>query len=415
LFVLAACQPGGDANTGHTIPAATAASLQQALADAASSHKLVVVDFFTTWCGPCKRLERETWGNAEVRKWFDGHALLVKLDAEKEAATAERFHVEAYPTIVFLAPDGTEKDRLVGFREPAKFLEEVAQISVGKTSLQRANDKFAGHENDPMERGQFAKELARQGKYAEALEHYLWCFDHGAQTNPAYGGVRVSFLVSDIAELAKKYEPARQALEERRAAALKKLENGDGGNDEAMDLASIDRVLEQQQRTLADYDRLRAGGRLDKTAESWLRHSLVELLAEQRRYGEVLQSCGNKTDKAVRAKLSIAQRGESLGLGDAKEAGLPDLRDMQRDSTVEGCADYYEAELGAGAPEKADAIAATLIEFHPKATTYSTLITRAVRAEKPDSARALFAQAREKLEGKELDGVLGAALKIPLK
>src|SRR5690606_19501441 len=69
------------------------------------------------------------------------------------------------------------------------------------------NDANAGS-IDPMERKELGKEAMKAGRYAEALEHYLWCFDEGEQS-PGFGGVRLSFLLGDLKELGEVYPPAR--------------------------------------------------------------------------------------------------------------------------------------------------------------------------------------------------------------
>jgi hypothetical protein len=61
-------------------------------------------------------------------------------------------------------------------------------------------------------------DLIREGKKAEALEYYLWCYDEGMKGKPGFGGVRTSFLLLDMQKLAQDYEPARAAMEERRLA-----------------------------------------------------------------------------------------------------------------------------------------------------------------------------------------------------
>src|SRR5580765_4969291 len=77
----------------------------QALAAAKKDGKVVMIDFFTTWCGPCKRLDKVTWADADVQKWLGEKTVALKIDAEKEAKLADRFDVHAYPTIVFVKAD----------------------------------------------------------------------------------------------------------------------------------------------------------------------------------------------------------------------------------------------------------------------------------------------------------------------
>ena len=95
-----------------------------ALEEAGTEGKLVLIDFFTTWCGPCKMLDQMTWPDPRVIDLLGTKTVPLKIDAEKEAELAKRYKVDAYPTVLFLKPDGTEVDRLIGYRDPAKFIEE---------------------------------------------------------------------------------------------------------------------------------------------------------------------------------------------------------------------------------------------------------------------------------------------------
>src|ERR1043165_4916001 len=201
----------------------------QALAAAKKDGKVVMIDFFTTWCVPCKQLDKTTWPDPEVQKWVGEKTVALKMDAEKELELAKKYNITGYPTILFLKPDGQELGRITAYRKPAEFLSEANDTLAGKDSVARAKEKLAGHENDPSMRQQHAQALAETGKYEEALAEYLWCFDHGNEaTNGAYTGVRLSFLLGAIARLGKQYPPAIQALESRRAKADAALRCGTG-------------------------------------------------------------------------------------------------------------------------------------------------------------------------------------------
>ena len=209
----------------------------QALAAAKKDGKVVMIDFFTTWCVPCKQLDKTTWPDPEVQKWVGEKTVALKMDAEKEVELAKKYNITGYPTILFLKPDGQELGRITAYRKPAEFLSEANDTLAGKDSVARAKEKLAGHENDPSMRQQHAQALAETGKYEEALAEYLWCFDHGNEaTNGAYTGVRLSFLLGAIARLGKQYPPAIQALEARRDKAEAALLSGKGTRDDASEL-----------------------------------------------------------------------------------------------------------------------------------------------------------------------------------
>ncbi|GIV23686.1 MAG: thioredoxin family protein [Bacteroidia bacterium] len=92
--------------------------------EARQKNKLIFVDFYATWCGPCKMLERYTFTNPEVGAYAAKYYLSYRIDAEKGEGVrlANQFRVRAYPTIVFLDPQGVEIGRQVGYVDAPTFL-----------------------------------------------------------------------------------------------------------------------------------------------------------------------------------------------------------------------------------------------------------------------------------------------------
>jgi thiol-disulfide isomerase/thioredoxin len=72
---------------------------EAACKQAAKENKLVLIDFYTTWCGPCKLLDKTTWTDQEVIKHVSDKAVALRIDAEKETRLASRYKIDAYPTI----------------------------------------------------------------------------------------------------------------------------------------------------------------------------------------------------------------------------------------------------------------------------------------------------------------------------
>jgi thioredoxin 1 len=75
------------------------------------SDKPVLVDFFATWCGPCKMAAPVI---DELADQYDGKAVVVKVDVDENQATASAYGVMSIPTMV-LFKDGKEVERKVGF------------------------------------------------------------------------------------------------------------------------------------------------------------------------------------------------------------------------------------------------------------------------------------------------------------
>ncbi len=74
------------------------------------NNKVVLIDFWAGWCGPCRALAPTI---SELAREQAGKVLVGKLDVDENPATAERFQVFSIPTMVIFK-DGKEADRLVG-------------------------------------------------------------------------------------------------------------------------------------------------------------------------------------------------------------------------------------------------------------------------------------------------------------
>ena len=82
-------------------------SLEEALEQAKAQDKLVFIDFYTEWCGPCKRLAAGPFKEQANGDFFNQHFISLKLDAEKEGRkAASRYQVRSYPTLLFVNGDG---------------------------------------------------------------------------------------------------------------------------------------------------------------------------------------------------------------------------------------------------------------------------------------------------------------------
>jgi len=97
---------------------------EDAMSAAAATKKIVMVDFMADWCGPCKMMDKEVFQSAAFKDAVKG-MLLSKVDVDNEKATAQKYGIEAMPTVKFLKPDGTVLHEFVGYGGPAQVLAEI--------------------------------------------------------------------------------------------------------------------------------------------------------------------------------------------------------------------------------------------------------------------------------------------------
>ena len=80
---------------------------KEAIAAAKAEKKQVFIDFYTSWCGPCKMMMKNVFPLKEVGDYLNAKFVCVKIDAEKGEGPelAKRYKVKAYPTFVAIDPD----------------------------------------------------------------------------------------------------------------------------------------------------------------------------------------------------------------------------------------------------------------------------------------------------------------------
>jgi len=97
----------------------------EAQALAKEEGKLIFMDAYATWCGPCKWMAANTFTDAEVAAFFNENFINLKMDMEKgEGPTlARKYKVRAYPTLYFFNADGTVAKQALGAKRPDGLLE----------------------------------------------------------------------------------------------------------------------------------------------------------------------------------------------------------------------------------------------------------------------------------------------------
>lgn len=92
-------------------------SWADALKQAAKEKKLVFVDFYTTWCGPCKMLKKNTFPDKDLGTYFNANFVNLTIDAEKGegVALAEKYQVRGYPALIVVDKEGNLVHQTLGY------------------------------------------------------------------------------------------------------------------------------------------------------------------------------------------------------------------------------------------------------------------------------------------------------------
>jgi thiol:disulfide interchange protein len=99
-------------------------SFEEALEDAETNKRPLMVDFGAEWCGWCKKMDEITFADKDVIRLSKKFTSL-KLDWEKDKEIFEMYGIEGFPTFIFMDSKGKEIHRVRGFKNPQLFIEEM--------------------------------------------------------------------------------------------------------------------------------------------------------------------------------------------------------------------------------------------------------------------------------------------------
>lgn len=107
-------------------------SWNDALASSDKKDKLIFLDAYAAWCGPCKLMAKNTFTEEAVGSFFNENFINVKMDMEKNAdgpRLSRKFQLTAYPSLYFIDKNEKVVHFALGYHKPNQL------IAVGKDAL----------------------------------------------------------------------------------------------------------------------------------------------------------------------------------------------------------------------------------------------------------------------------------------
>ena len=255
-----------------------------------------------------------------------------------------------------------------------------------------------------------ARSLAEERKFEQALKEYLFVFDNSRDVS-GYGGVRLSYVPSEIAEIGRVYRPALVALQTRRDEREKLVIARKADFDVIHELTSLNQYLDEPERNVALFDRLKTMG----PAYTEIRDDIVMLIWEQLADAKRYSDLKDKIDTlAKRVASHIAESAINDDFPDKGVTSSPAYQLYLRRSVIEDGGRVYETLLALGMTEEANKLTKWMLTFSSDGEMYARLIKSALNVNRTDIGADLIERATKTLKREEdLRLVREAAKSLP--
>lgn len=121
------------------------------IAKAKKENKILFIDAYTSWCGPCKMMERNIFTKKTVGDYYNSNFVNARFDMEKSEGReiATKYGVRSYPTYLFLNGDGELVSQNYGYMEESMFLSMAQNINSPNNKKGTLKERFEKGEKDP--------------------------------------------------------------------------------------------------------------------------------------------------------------------------------------------------------------------------------------------------------------------------
>ncbi|HCN47947.1 MAG TPA: disulfide isomerase [Chryseobacterium sp.] len=121
------------------------------IAKAKKEKKLVFIDAYAAWCGPCKMMEKNVFTQKSVSDYYNTNFVNARFDMEKGEGRdiAAKYGVRSYPTYLFLNGEGELVSQNTGYMEGSLFVAMAQDINSPGNKKGSLKERFASGEKDP--------------------------------------------------------------------------------------------------------------------------------------------------------------------------------------------------------------------------------------------------------------------------
>ncbi|RYD74636.1 MAG: DUF255 domain-containing protein, partial [Sphingobacteriales bacterium] len=161
-------------------------SFNEALKQAEKQQKKVYLDCYTSWCGPCKMMEKNVFTDSAVGNTYNKNFICFRVDMEKGEGPElqKRYSVQAFPTHLFINSNGELLHRSAGYQSSSQFINIAADANNSKKQSAGLENRYKNGERSELFLKEYLQYLKRNFMATdEAFDLYLKTLPENARNS----------------------------------------------------------------------------------------------------------------------------------------------------------------------------------------------------------------------------------------
>lgn len=366
-------------------------------------------------------------GDPEVRRWISEHAIIIRIDRNKNSddARKNRVGVMQVPSIdIYSVRRALRLERLTFGTGSLDFLAAVLGQTDGEIIVRPEGDA----ENEPFKWLAWANVRNRDSDsraLEDALFAYQWCLQTADAIRPGFRARFLEYLLRRITGLKNRTPGAKPALEQERSRLKRRILKGMASRRDVYEYTRVFDWLSQEEHILTVFEELDSSIKEQRQYQLWLLPTAAPILGRYSRFESLLGAVGNDAtdifmaryrtlesetarvnaqpsmeaapadDGREKAKATAQGTADPKGLrqeiseavpipkGPYDEDPLPHSLSDNRSNLIEDASWIFEALLSADRDDEAKALQAAVAKCYPTAPrAYALFVERALRAKK---------------------------------
>ena len=198
-------------------------SLEDAQKIARATNKLILVDFWADWCGPCKKMDSDVWSKDEIKELSDNF-IPVKIDFDTQKQLVARYGVKAIPMILILDAYGEVIYSSIGYKDKDHMKKILEEFSVNMVTIYPALDIYTKSQDNFNSNLRVAQKYQDVAYYLKEEGKRSFLKQSSTYLNNAYKINKNGDTSEELSEKVALLKILNSAYNERYKFVLKKLD-----------------------------------------------------------------------------------------------------------------------------------------------------------------------------------------------